>query len=211
MGTKDDSKTLNVSVQMENSLVTGINVTEAVQTSQEVEKKEKDKTSLITSLPMEDTSDAWMNDDLGTIDSDSDDERTNSNEKTSPPELAHEEIKPQITGLPMEDASDAWMNDDVGTIDSDFDDESGDAESDNKKNKPRESKTESTIQISKETSNEIKPQIAGLPMEDASDAWMNDDVETIDSDSDDESEDVKSDRKKNQPEESRTETEAEIT
>merc|ERR1712098_487439 len=103
------------------------------------------------------------------------------------------------------------MNDDVGTIDSDFDDKSGDVESDNKKNIPREGKTESTIQSSKETSKEIKPQIAGLPMEDASDAWMNDDVGTIDSDSDDESEDVKSDRKKNQPEESRTETEAEIT
>merc|ERR1712130_1067802 len=148
--TKDDSKTLNVSVQIENSLVTGINVTEAVQTSQKVEKKEKDKTSLIASLPMEGTSDAWMNDDVGTIDSDSDDERTNSNGETSPPELAHEEIKPQITGLPMEDASDAWMNDDVGTIDSDSDDESGDVESDNKKNKPKESLTkkeaESTIQ-----------------------------------------------------------------
>merc|ERR1711872_266430 len=134
--TKDDSKTLNVSVQIENSLVTGINVTEAVQTSQKVEKKEKDKTSLIASLPMEDTSDAWMNDDAGTIDSDSDDERTNSTEKTSPSELALEEIKPQITGLPMEDTSDAWMNDDVGTIDSDSDDEIRDVESDNKKNKP---------------------------------------------------------------------------
>merc|ERR1712042_165848 len=99
------------------------------------------------------------------------------------------EIKPQIAGLPMEDASDAWMNDDVGTIDSD--NENGDVELDYKKNQPEESLTkkeaESTIQSSKEISKEIKPQIAGLPMEDASDAWMNDDVGTIDSDSDDES------------------------
>merc|ERR1711872_1044306 len=92
--------------------------------------------SLNASLPMEDTSDAWMNDDAGTIDSDSDDERTNSTEKTSPSELALEEIKPQITGLPMEDTTDVWMNDDVGTIDSDSDDEIRDVESDNKKNKP---------------------------------------------------------------------------
>merc|ERR1711875_167262 len=117
-----------------------------------------------------------MNDDVGTIDSDSDDERSNSNEKTSPPELAHKEIKPQIAGLPMEDASDAWMNDDVGTIDSDSDNEDGDVELDSKKSKPEESQTknkaEIAIQSSKEISKEIKPQIAGLPMKDASDAWM---------------------------------------
>merc|ERR1712042_406234 len=116
------------------------------------------------------------------------------------------EIKLQIAGLPMEDASDAWMNDDVGTIESDSDNESGDVDSDNTKNKPEECQTEkkaqTTIQSSKEISKEIKPQIAGLPMEDASDAWMNDDVGTIDSDSDDESGDVDLDYKKNQPEES---------
>merc|ERR1712098_867752 len=123
------------------------------------------------------------------------------------------EIKPQIAGLPMEDASEAWMNDEVGTIDSDSDDESGDVDSDNKKNQPEESqpenKAEIAIQSSKEKSKEMKPQIAGLPMEDASDAWMNDDVGTIDSDSDDESGDVNSDDKKNQPEESQTENKAE--
>merc|ERR1712098_937284 len=100
-------------------------------------------------------------------------------------------------GLPMEDASDAWMNDDVGTIDTDSDDEGGDVDSDDKKIQPIENQTEKeaekTIQGSKEISKEIKPQIAGLPMEDASDAWMNDDVGTIDSDSDDESGDVDSD------------------
>merc|ERR1712240_54278 len=121
------------------------------------------------------------------------------------------EIKPQIAGLPMEDASDAWMNDDVGTIDTDSDDESGDVDSDDKKNQPEESQTENkaetTVQTSKEISKEIKPHIAGLPMEDASDAWMNDDVGTIASDSDNENGDVELDYKKNQPEESLTKKE----
>merc|ERR1712241_821260 len=102
----------------------------------------------------------------------------------------------------MEDASDAWMNDDVGTIDSDSDDESGDADSDNKKNQPEESQTENKAETTVQTSKEIKPQIAGLPMEDASDAWMNDDVGTIDSDSDNENGDVELDNKKSKPEES---------
>merc|ERR1712142_83483 len=137
---------------------------------------------------------------MGTIDSDSDDENgdVDNDNKNNQPEGNRtvmevdrtildskdttKEIKTQIAGLPMEDASDAWMNDDVGTIDSDSDDETGDVDLDNKKNQPEDSqienKAETTIQTSKEISKEIKPQIAGLPMEDASDAWMNDDVGT---------------------------------
>merc|ERR1712142_93961 len=66
------------------------------------------------------------------------------------------------------------------------------------------------IQTSKEISKEMKPQIAGLPMEDASDAWMNDDVGTMDSDSDNENGDVELDNKKSKPEESQTKNKAEI-
>merc|ERR1711881_785100 len=51
---------------------------------------------------------------------------------------------------------------------------------------------------------EIKPQIAGLPMEDASDAWMNDDVGIIDSDSEDETEEPEENKTASAPVEEKT-------
>merc|ERR1711981_1461067 len=133
---------------------------------------------------MEDTSDAWMNDDVGTIESDSDDEvkegpisHVKKVEEPNPnKEETKKEVKPAIAGLPMEDASDAWMNDDIGTIESDSDDEvkEGPISHVTKVEEPNPNK--------EEIQKEVKPAIAGLPMEDASDAWMNDDVGTIESD-----------------------------
>eukprot|EP00092_Neocalanus_flemingeri_P009172 GFUD01009873.1.p1 GENE.GFUD01009873.1~~GFUD01009873.1.p1 ORF type:complete len:2234 (-),score=822.51 GFUD01009873.1:392-6148(-) len=164
-----------------------------------------DTKSTIAGLPMDDASDAWMNDDVGTIDSDSEDEveqiketcvqieekiqikevAVNIEEKIQPTP----DTKPAFAGLPLDDASDAWMNDDdVGIIDSESDDEE-----ENNKDEVKEIK-EAAVKIDvkiQEIQIDTKSTIAGLPMDDASDAWMNDDVGTIDSDSEDEIEQIK--------------------
>merc|ERR1719308_547198 len=146
----------------------------------------------ISGLPMEDASEAWMNEDVGKIDSDSDEEierkskDENVDDKDSEIKGKKEDIKPVLTGLPMNEASDAWMDDDVGTIDSDSDNESIDPKEKTSSDKIEVGKNQPTL---KEKTTEVKSQIAGLPMEDASDAWMNDDVGTIDSDSEQDTDD----------------------
>merc|ERR1712106_422370 len=123
------------------------------------------------------------NDDVGTIDSESEDDVEQNKETTVQIEekvqQSAKDTKPAIAGLPMDDASDAWMNDDVGTIDS---------ESENDEEKVEETTVKEEV---KQTSEDSKPAIAGLPMDDASEAWMNDDVGTIDSDSEDQEEENK--------------------
>merc|ERR1712106_232487 len=113
---------------------------------------------------MDDASEAWMNDDVGTIDSESEDDvEKNTEMKVQIEEKVQQsakDTKPAIAGLPMDDASEAWMNDDVGTIDSE-------SEDDVEKNK------ETTVQIEEkvqQSAKDAKPAIAGLPMDDASEA-----------------------------------------
>merc|ERR1711942_504179 len=120
-----------------------------------------------------------MIDDVGTIDSDSDTDKDGSLDTKE----KLKETKPAISGLPMDDASEAWMNDDVGILESDSDEEM-EPKSKDKKVKDRDLKI-------KNTKEDIKPVLTGLPMNEASDAWMDDDVGTIDSDSDNESVDSK--------------------
>merc|ERR1712106_1004676 len=91
------------------------------------------------------------------------------------------ETKPAIAGLPMDDASEAWMIDDVGTMDSDSEEES----------EQKKEVSLAPVEEKRETPKETKPLIAGLPMDDSSDAWMIDDVGTMDSDSEDEIENIK--------------------
>merc|ERR1712083_164984 len=79
-------------------------------------------------LPIDDTADSWMDDDVGPIGSSDDeaDENTvkkketdkTTNEKNSHSDklLPVEQPKPAFVGLPIDDAADSWMNDDVGTI-----------------------------------------------------------------------------------------------
>merc|ERR1719513_468093 len=154
----------------------------------EIKEKNEDIKPVLKGLPMNEASDAWMDDDVGTIESDSDNESVDSKEKTSSEKIKVEknqptlkekttEVKSQIAGLPMDDASDAWMNDDVGTIDSDSD-----------------SDKDSSLDT-KEKLKETKPSISGLLMDDASEAWMNDDVGIMDSDSDEEIEPKSKDKK----------------
>merc|ERR1712142_655499 len=109
-----------------------------------------------TALPMDETSDAWMNEDVGTIESDSEEEMenlkdisiTDSNDVhqykpnkelkflTSAEEKESQSLKSNLksTGLPMDDTSDAWMDDDVGTLDSGSELELEEAHSTNRKN-----------------------------------------------------------------------------
>jgi len=176
---------------------TGFCKSEMAENQQDLNERTDERKSKIPGLPMNDASDAWMNDDLGTIDSDSDSDKEIEKSKIRPPDIkvteskpaAHpveikdsppfceENIKDAITGLPMDDASDAWMNDDVGTMDSDSDEESKET---------CEKEMKESVPDLKERSDEVKSQVHGLPMADTSDAWMNDDVGTIDSDSDEE-------------------------
>jgi len=155
--------------------------------SLDTKEKLKETKPAISGLPMDDASEAWMNDDVGILESDSDEEiePKSRDKKVKDRDLEikekKEDIKPVLTGLPMNEASDAWMDDDVGTIDSDSDNESVDSKEKTSSVKIGEEKNQPTL---KEKITEVKSQIAGLPMDDASDAWMNDDVGTIDSDSD---------------------------
>merc|ERR1712013_550085 len=140
----------------------------------------------------DDASEACMNDDVGIMDSDSDEEiEPKSKDKKVGDRYLEikekkEEIKPALTGLPMNEASDAWMDDDVGTIDSDSDNESVDSKEKTSSDKNEVEKNQPNL---KEKTTEVKSQIAGLPMDDASDAWMNDDVGSIDSDSEQDTDD----------------------
>merc|ERR1712106_968090 len=150
-----------------------------VQIEEKVQQSAKDTKPAIAGLPMDDASDAWMSDDVGTIDSDSEDQEEENKETAIKIEEKIQQrsmdTKPAIAGLPMDDASEAWMNDDVGTIDSESEDED---------EKIREATVQTKEKID-QPSKVTKPSIAGLPMDDASDAWMNDDVGTIDSDDED--------------------------
>merc|ERR1712106_799037 len=144
---------------------------------------------LITGLPMDDASEAWMIDDVGTMDSDSEDEQKSTFENPQETIAITEEkikdtpkeTKPVIAGLPMDDSSDAWMIDDVGTMDSDSEDEI-----ENIKESKESENIPDAIVVKEEMPKETKPAIAGLPMDGASDAWMIDDVGTMESDSEEE-------------------------
>merc|ERR1712106_800994 len=162
--------------------VTTIHAKENIEAhTEKINDAPRETKAAITGLPMEDASDAWMNDDVGIMDSDSDDDKKETKEAPIAIDEKVKETKPAIAGLPMEDASDAWMNDDVGTIDSDSDDE---MEVEKEAVKPVE-----------EMLKETKPAIAGLPMEDASDAWMNDHFGTIDSEEEDSIESLEKEKK----------------
>eukprot|EP00090_Calanus_glacialis_P016241 TRINITY_DN25465_c0_g1_i1.p1 TRINITY_DN25465_c0_g1~~TRINITY_DN25465_c0_g1_i1.p1 ORF type:complete len:1826 (-),score=521.33 TRINITY_DN25465_c0_g1_i1:410-5347(-) len=134
----------------------------------------------IAGLPMGDASDAWMDDDVGTIESDDEDEV----EITKQPVINAKDVtqsqtkdmKPAIAGLPMDDASDEWMNDDVGTIESGSEDEV----EQNQKNEKIVPETK------KEQNTEQRKSYAGLPTDTVTDVWMNDDLGSLDSEEEEE-------------------------
>merc|ERR1712106_856169 len=151
--------------------VTTVHAKETIEAhTEKINYAPRETKAAITGLPMEDASDAWMNDDVGLMDSDSDDEMEVEKEAVKPVEEMVKETKPAIAGLPMEDASDAWMNDDFGTIDSEEEDS---IESLEKEKKIIVEKIEEFKE--KFSSKPVNLGFAGLPRDDVSDAWMNDD------------------------------------
>merc|ERR1712113_202728 len=62
------------------------------------------------SLPMNGSSDDWMDDDVGITMDDEDEEEAKVDEIVTPP------AKPSGISLPMNGSSDDWMDDDVGLI-----------------------------------------------------------------------------------------------
>merc|ERR1719458_619806 len=129
------------------------------------------------SLPMDDDSDDWMlDDDVGTMIEDEEDE----SEKTKvSPEIVEKVVevgaKKVAFSLPMDDNSDDWMlDDDVGAM---IDDE--DEEDDSSSNTAREEISGKEEKSGKEEEKRI-PDMAekksfALPLDDTSDDWMLDD------------------------------------
>merc|ERR1712130_372076 len=135
-------------------------------------------------LPIDDTADSWMDDDVGPI-ADSDEEGTDDskvekseedvklNNNIPSPEkvLPTEQPKPAFAGLPIDDTADSWMDDDVGPLDDSDDETEATKVEKDEKNVITEDKVLPVEQP--------KPAFAGLPIDDAADSWMDDDVGTM--------------------------------
>merc|ERR1712198_835941 len=70
-----------------------------------------------------DLSKAWMIDDVGTIESESEDDESSPENKKSTEKENISENKQKVKENTISDLSEAWMIDDVGTIDSEESDE----------------------------------------------------------------------------------------
>jgi len=151
-------------------------------------------------LPIDDSADAWMDDDVGPIMDDEEDEEEQANlGSVSVPQTVEivtaEQPKPAFAGLPIDDAADSWMDDDVGAM----------MESDEEDSKQDDSKEvlvfKADVPLKQDVTLPVcKPAFAGLPIDDAADAWMNDDVCPI-MDSDDDKKETVTARKEEQTEE----------
>ena len=124
-------------------------------------------------LPMTEASDSWMDDDVGGGFSMEDEEDAEEPPESKPEEKKEEkpvEANPPNTSagfkpLPMTEASDAWMNDDDVGFSMEYEDEGESVQEKEEKEKPIAANAPNT-------SKGFKP----LPMTDASDSWMDDDV-----------------------------------
>ena len=134
-------------------------------------------------LPMEGSSDNWMDDDVGFImedeDNDSMDKKSLKTEEANT--VAVETPKPSGISLPMNGSSDDWMDDDVGFTMEDEEEE---------KDEKEDTKAEESAQTEKANTVSVEtPKASGisLPMSGSSDDWMDDDVEfTMEGEDDDE-------------------------
>merc|ERR1711892_210123 len=136
-------------------------------------------TPAFAGLPIDEAADSWMDDDVGQIieSEDEDEERVKTPEPITPPkDVTAEQPKPAFAGLPIDEAADSWMDEDVGQIIESEDEE--------------EQKAEAGVPIAPPTvvtAEQPKPAFAGLPIDDSTDSWMDDDVGMI-MESDDEEE-----------------------
>merc|ERR1711892_167739 len=126
-------------------------------------------TPAFAGLPIDDSTDSWMDDDVGQIieSEDEDEERVKTPVPITPPkDVTAEQPKPAFAGLPIDEAADSWMDDDVGII---MDSE-----------EEEEQKAEAAVPIAPPkvvTAEQPKPAFAGLPIDDSTDSWMNDEEE----------------------------------
>merc|ERR1712106_1014623 len=113
-----------------------------------------------------------------------DEERVKTPEPITPPkDVTAEQPKPAFAGLPIDEAANSWMDDDVGIIMDSEDEE--------------EQKNEAAVPIAPPkvvTAEQPKPAFAGLPIDDSTDSWMNDDVGMIMESDDEEEEKPKKDK-----------------
>merc|ERR1711915_652284 len=135
-----------------------------VRNSQDIEEVKENTTKA-------DLSDAWMIDDVGTINSESEEENEGSAETNNIYTNEKEIVKEKTTDL-----SEAWMIDDVGTMESE-------SEEDDDHESPKSKKI-----TDKENIYENKQKVKEYTKSDLSEAWMIDDLGTIDSDSEGENE-----------------------
>ena len=124
-------------------------------------------------LPMNEAAEDWMDADcVGTMDEDDKEEEEKKegvqihNKESAKIEKGPEKVEAKPTGiaLPMTEAAEDWMDDDfVGTMDDDDEEE--------------ENKVEvKTTETAPEKKVDIKPAGIALPMNEAADDWMNDEV-----------------------------------
>merc|ERR1712123_484812 len=143
-------------------------------------------TPAFAGLPIDDSTDSWMDEDVGQIieSEDEDEERVKTPVPITPPkDVTAEQPKPAFAGLPIDEAADSWMDDDVGIIMDSEDEE--------------EQKAEAAVPIAPPkvvTAEQPKPAFAGLPIDDSTDSWMNDDVGMIMESDDEEEEKPKKDK-----------------
>jgi len=149
-------------------------------------KEEVKPASGYKSLPMNDASDAWMDDDDGgfvmideddaevdTVKKDEEKDALKTDETSTEKKAEMKEEPKPATGykaLPMNDASDAWMDDEDAGFTMDDDDE--------EENTMKEDEDRNKIETSSDNKTELKEEpkpatgYKALPMNDASDAWM---------------------------------------
>merc|ERR1712106_397794 len=87
------------------------------------------KVSGFAGLPIDESIDSWMDEDMGGIDSDDEGDNTKQNNIVKETTSMAEEKAPTkgngFAGLPIDNSVDDWMNDDMGTMESDNEGDSG--------------------------------------------------------------------------------------
>merc|ERR1719419_673510 len=183
--------------------------------SENVEKKN----SAFAGLPIDESSEVWMNDDVAPIvESDEESEKENPEDisvvekETSVKTSENVSKKPSFAGLPIDEAIDSWMDDNVGIIQESDEEESKNqveniakvsenVNDSSSSDMPCKNPTLIKIDDSKDipvvekgtsvtTLENIskKPSFAGLPIDEAIDSWMDDDVGIIQESDEEESE-----------------------
>merc|ERR1712106_884163 len=143
------------------------------------------KASGFAGLPIDESIDSWMDEDMGGIDSDDEGESDNMKvvDNTKHNNMAEEKAPSKgngFAGLPIDNSVDDWMNDDMGTMESDNEGDSGNIE--DVTNTKQNNIVKETTSMAEEKAPTKGSGFAGLPIDESVDDWMNDDMGTMESD-----------------------------